>query len=113
MKKNNVDLDRLQATFSDVQKDLSKAKKVNKIEGEWNLGQGAQFRATVSFENGKMTLEADQPGFLGGGGTQPISPAPLVPIPDTSRPAEAEDAYPVERLRSQRRRDGSAGRETR
>lgn len=71
MKKNNVDVDRLQATFADVQKDLSKAKKVNKIEGEWNLGQGAQFRATVSFENGKMTLEADQPGFLGGGGTQP------------------------------------------
>lgn len=71
MKKNNVDVDRLQATFADVQKDLSKAKKVNKIEGEWNLGQGPQFRATVSFENGKMTLEADQPGFLGGGGTQP------------------------------------------
>jgi uncharacterized OsmC-like protein len=68
---NNVNVDRLKATIAEVKSDASKAKKVNKLEGEWNTGKGAQFRATVSFEGGKATLEADQPSFLGGGGTQP------------------------------------------
>ncbi|MBI5598313.1 MAG: OsmC family protein [Deltaproteobacteria bacterium] len=71
MKINNIDVDRVKATVKELQKDLSKAKKVNKIEGEWNMAGGAQFSATVSFENGKATLSADQPTFLGGGGTQP------------------------------------------
>ncbi|MBI5453779.1 MAG: OsmC family protein [Deltaproteobacteria bacterium] len=68
---NNINVEKIKATVADVSKDLSKAKKVNKIEGEWNLGAGSQFRATVQFEGGKITLEADQPSFLGGGGTQP------------------------------------------
>jgi len=68
---NNVNTEKLKTTIAGLQKDLSNAKKTNKIEGEWNLGQGAQFRATVSFEGGKVTLEADQPTTLGGGGTQP------------------------------------------
>lgn len=68
---NNVNVDKLKATVQDVSKDLSKSKKVTKVEGEWRLNGGAQFGATVSFENGKITLEADQPTFLGGGGTQP------------------------------------------
>lgn len=71
MKTNNVDVDKLKATVEGVAKDLSKAKKVNTIEGEWNTGQGSQFRATVQFEGGKMTMEADQPTSLGGGGTVP------------------------------------------
>ncbi|MBI5562979.1 MAG: OsmC family protein [Deltaproteobacteria bacterium] len=71
MPTNNVNLDKLKATVAEVQKDLSKAKKANKIEGEWNSGPGPQFRATVSFEGGKALLEADQPTGLGGGGTQP------------------------------------------
>lgn len=71
MKANNVDLDKLNNTVNEVKKDLSKAKKVNKIEGDWNVGKGSQFRAVVQFEGGKVTLEADQPSFLGGGGTQP------------------------------------------
>ncbi len=71
MKVNNVDVEKLKATVEAVSADLSKAKKVNRIEGEWNTGEGSQFRATVQFEGGRMTLEADQPGFLGGGGTQP------------------------------------------
>lgn len=71
MKSNNVDVDKLKATVEGVRKDLSKAKRVNKVEGEWNLGDGSQFVATVSFENGKMKLEADQPSFLGGGGGAP------------------------------------------
>lgn len=68
---NNINTEKLKATVEDVKKDLSKAKKTNKIEGDWNLGQGSQFRATVQFEGGKVTMEADQPSFLGGGGTQP------------------------------------------
>jgi len=68
---NNVDVDKLRATAEALAKDLSKAKKVTKVEGEWNLAGGSQFSATVQFEGGKITLEADQPTFLGGGGTQP------------------------------------------
>ena len=71
MKLNNVDVDKVNATVGNVKKDLTVAKKLNKIEGDWNVGQGSQFRATVQFEGGKATLEADQPSFLGGGGTQP------------------------------------------
>ncbi len=71
MKINNVNIDKLQNTITELKKDISKAKKVNKIEGEWNLGEGSQFKATVQFENGKATLEVDQPSFLGGRGTQP------------------------------------------
>ena len=71
MKLNNVDVDRLGKTLSEVEGDLSKAKKVNRVEGEWNVGEGSQFSATVSFEKGAVTLEADQPSFLGGGGAAP------------------------------------------
>src|SRR3989304_6539005 len=71
MKINNVNIDKLQNTITELKKDISKAKKVNKIEGEWNLGEGSQFKATVQFENGKAILGVGQPSFLGGGGTQP------------------------------------------
>lgn len=72
---NNVNVERLNATIADVSKDLSKAKKTNKIEGEWNLSEGKQFSVTVQFEAGSMKIEADQPGFLGGGGK---SPGPMI-----------------------------------
>lgn len=68
---NNINIEKLKGVLSEVQKDPSKAKKITKIEGDWNVGQGSQFRATVQFEGGKVTMEADQPTFLGGGGTQP------------------------------------------
>ncbi len=71
MKLNNVDVDKLKKVEEEIRADLSKAKKVNRIEGDWNSGEGSQFSATVGFENGKVTLESDQPGFLGGGGTVP------------------------------------------
>lgn len=71
MKLNNVDVTKLKNTVDTMSKDISKAKKTNKIEGEWNLGDGPQFSATIQFENGKATLMADQPTFLGGGGQQP------------------------------------------
>ncbi|MBI5197465.1 MAG: OsmC family protein [Nitrospirae bacterium] len=71
MKINNVNVTRLEQIVGEVQKDLSKAKRVNRIEGRWNSGEGPQFSAEVQYENGKITLEADQPSFLGGGGTRP------------------------------------------
>lgn len=71
MKRNNIDIDRVQSTVKEFKNDLSMAKRVNRVEGEWNPGKGPQFSATVSFEGGKATLLADQPAFLGGGGTQP------------------------------------------
>lgn len=71
MKINNIDVSKLSGTVDALKKDLSKAKKTNRIEGEWNVGDGPQFRATIEFENGKVKLMADQPTFLGGGGQQP------------------------------------------
>ncbi|MBI5344946.1 MAG: OsmC family protein [Deltaproteobacteria bacterium] len=66
MKLNNINVDRVNGTVLEFKNNITKAKKVNKVEGEWNLNQGAQFRAVAMFENGKVTLT-----FLGGGGTQP------------------------------------------
>lgn len=71
MKQNNIDVDKLKGVMSEVKGNLEKAKRVNKIEGEWNLGEGPQFLSEINFEKGKVVLKSDQPSFLGGGGTQP------------------------------------------
>ena len=69
---NNVNLDALEKSASAIRTDASKAKRTNRVEGVWNLNAGQpQFAAELSFEGGKLTLEADQPGFLGGGGSRP------------------------------------------
>ena len=57
MKQNNVDVDKLKAVISEVKGDLEKAKKINKIEGEWNLGEGPQFLSEIGFEKGKVILK--------------------------------------------------------
>ncbi len=71
MKKNNVELEKLQSTRASLEKEPQKAKKVNVIEGQWNVQNGAQFQADVSFEGGKVALECEQPTFLGGNGAHP------------------------------------------
>lgn len=71
MKLNNIDVSRLKGTVETLQKDISKARKINRMEGEWNTVDGPQFSAVIEFENGKVKLTADQPTFLGGGGLQP------------------------------------------
>lgn len=71
MKKNNVNLEKLQETRASVEKDLKKAKKVNVVEGQWNVQNGAQFQADLNFENGKVALQCEQPTFLGGSGAHP------------------------------------------
>lgn len=70
---NNVNVDKCRSTITDFKNDPKKAKRINKLEGEWNLGQGSQFRATVQFEGGEMKLEADQPIGFGGSGARPSS----------------------------------------
>ena len=73
---NHVDLDKVQSTVTAMKSEPGKAKRVNRIEGIWICegSQGPQFKADIQLENGKFTLEADSPSFLGGTGT---SPGPL------------------------------------
>lgn len=71
MGRNNINVEGINATVEKIKKDPSAAKKVNRMEGEWNTGEGPQFSATVTFEKGRATIEADQPSFLGGGGSRP------------------------------------------
>lgn len=72
MRINNIDVDQIGRTVEEMQADPSKARRTNRIEGAWNLEDGKpQFAATVKFEGGAVTVEADQPAFLGGGGARP------------------------------------------
>lgn len=69
---NKVNIAKLKATVEKGKKDLNTLKKVNRVEGEWLLEEeGPQFRAIIKTEKGKIPLEADQPSFLGGGGSAP------------------------------------------
>jgi len=71
-KMNNVNLGALEQVVKQAETDKSKLRRTQIIEGEWLLKEGGpQFRAELSFEGGKMVLEADQPQTLGGGGTRP------------------------------------------
>lgn len=72
MKVNNVDVGALQATVQAAQADPAKARRVNRVEGSWNLADGQpQFVAILGFEGGELLVEADQPTGQGGGGTRP------------------------------------------
>ena len=69
---NNVNLEALEKMAGAIRQDAAKGKRTNRVEGTWNLTGGQpQFSAELSFEGGKLTLEADQPTFLGGGGSRP------------------------------------------
>lgn len=69
---NHVNVTLLEQVIKEAGADSSKAKRSQKMEGEWLLEEGGpQFRAEVSFEGGKMVMEADQPRNLGGGGSRP------------------------------------------
>lgn len=69
---NNVNVGMLEQVVKEAQTDRSKVRRQQRIEGEWLLKEGGpQFRAEVSFEGGKVVMEADQPKNLGGGGTRP------------------------------------------
>jgi len=69
---NNVDVEVLGRVVREAEVDRGKARRTQRVEGEWLLEEGGpQFRAEVAFEGGKVVMEADQPKNLGGGGTRP------------------------------------------
>ncbi len=71
-RKHNVNVEALERMVAAIKGDPAKGKRTNRVEGTWNFKEGSpQFTADIAFEGGKLTLEADQPTFLGGGGTRP------------------------------------------
>ncbi len=72
MKLNNINLDNVKAFVEEVKKDKSKALKVKKVEGVWNLENGkVQFAATLEHPQGSTIVESDGPSFTGGSGIKP------------------------------------------
>ena len=72
MKINNVDIEKAGAFVEEVKQDKSKALKVKKVEGNWNLEDGkVQFTATLEHPQGSTVIEADGPPFMGGSGIKP------------------------------------------
>ncbi len=72
MRLNNVNLEKAGAFVEEAKKDKSKALKVKRIEGNWNLEDGkVQFTATLEHANEKTIVEADGPPFMGGSGIKP------------------------------------------
>ena len=72
MKLNNVNLEKASAFAEEVKKDKSKALKVKRIEGNWNLeDEKVQFTATLEHPQGSTVIEADGPPFMGGSGIKP------------------------------------------
>lgn len=69
--RNNVNLDAITKTAQAIQQDPAQGRKTNRVEGVWNLNQGPQFSAEVTFEGGTAVLEADQPKAQGGEGLKP------------------------------------------
>ena len=72
MKMNNINLEKAGAFVEEVKKDKSKALKVKRVEGTWNLEDGkVQFVSTLEHANGSTIVEADAPPFMGGSGLKP------------------------------------------
>lgn len=69
---NNVNLEKAGAFAEEVKKDKSKALKIKRVEGTWNLKEGnVQFTSTLEHAQGSIVVEADGPPFLGGNGKKP------------------------------------------
>jgi len=69
---NNVNVSAMIAFVESAKKDAAQARKTKKVAGIWEFGEGKpQFSASVAFANGKATLTADSPPFLGGHGQAP------------------------------------------
>lgn len=72
MKLNNINLDKAKAFTEEVIADKSKAIKVKRVEGSWNITEGKpQFESTLEHSSGTTIVEADGPPFLGGNGLKP------------------------------------------
>ncbi|MBI4330907.1 MAG: OsmC family protein [Chloroflexi bacterium] len=69
---NNVNTSGLEKAIAEARADRSKAKRLQKVSGQWLFQPGGpQFRAEISHEGGKTVLEADGPSGMGGQGTRP------------------------------------------
>jgi uncharacterized OsmC-like protein len=69
---NNVNLERLTQAVEEAKADPTKAKRVTRVEGHWNVEEGKpQFTGVLKYESGQVTVEADQPTAMGGGGRLP------------------------------------------
>ncbi len=69
---NNVNVGMLEKATKEAAIDGSKARRTQKLNGEWLPEEGGpQFRAELSFEGGKLVMESDQPTGMGGGGSRP------------------------------------------
>lgn len=69
---NNVDLGAVSRTVEAARQDPAKGRRTQRLEGIWNLDPAQpQFAADVTFDGRTGRLEADQPAFLGGGGSRP------------------------------------------
>lgn len=68
---NGVNVERLLEAVEQAKKEPSKTKRTSLVTGKWILdGAGSKFVAEVKYEKGSVVLEADQPSFMGGGGTK-------------------------------------------
>lgn len=72
MRINNVDVDRVKQTIAAVQADSHQARRTNRVEVAWQFAESQlQMVGTAMVEGKPVTLEADSPVFLGGGGLRP------------------------------------------
>ena len=70
--KNNMNLDAIRETQEKIKKGEFPEKKPFLVEGEWLLeGEEGQFRGTLEFPAGSLTLVSDQPPPSGGQGRAP------------------------------------------
>lgn len=66
-----VNLQAIQKFAAEVEKNPAAGTKEKFVTGECNFGEGPHFAATVEFAQGKATLTADNPPFMGGEGSAP------------------------------------------
>lgn len=69
---HNVDVDSLNETIEKARQDPSSVVQLTGFDGEWNVGEGPQFRASIPVPNGDPVIfEADFPPPMGGTGSAP------------------------------------------
>ncbi len=68
---NNINLENIQKTKEDIIKGEFPERKPFIAEGEWLFSGEGQFKGTLEFPKGKVTLITDQPSLSGGKGNAP------------------------------------------
>ncbi len=72
MAMNNMNLEGLKTFIEEVEKDLSKSKKVKKVECSWNFDEGSpQMESKLQYPKGETMVRCDLAPFLGGVGSAP------------------------------------------